>query len=115
MSISWIAVSGIEANGCHGANPGERDTSQRFVVDLLVTVDPGADVLEETADYGALVQAAREVVERESYELIETLADTVARTIFGYPNVTRVVATVHKPGAAEALGVDDISAEAIVE
>lgn len=114
MSEYRIQISGVAAQGRHGANPGERDFPQAFVVDLDVTVDVEDDVVEATADYAVLIQAAREVVERESYELLETLADAVARAVFAYQNVVHVVATIHKPGAAEALGVDDILAEAVI-
>lgn len=114
MSDFCIRISGIVAQGRHGANPGERDFPQDFVVDLDVTVDVGDDTLESTADYGVLIDAAREVIERDSYELLETLADQIGKAVFQYQNVVQVVATVHKPGAAIALGVGDISAEAIV-
>jgi len=33
---SRITVAGIRAEGRHGANPGERDSAQPFVVDLDV-------------------------------------------------------------------------------
>jgi dihydroneopterin aldolase len=54
------------------------------------------------------------VVAEQSHVLLETLADSVARAVFEFQNVVQVVATVHKPGAAQSLGVDDIWAEAIV-
>lgn len=114
MSESRILLTGIETQGRHGANPGERDEPQPFVVDLDVTVDVGDDEIEATADYGVLASLARGAVEDESFELLETLAEAVARAVFGQPNVVHVVATVHKPAAAASLGVDDVAAEAII-
>jgi len=115
MSEYAVSIKGILAQGRHGSNPGERDFAQDFVVDLYVTVgDVGTDSLDETADYAALALVAREVVERESFVLLEMLAEAVARAVFGYPKVVRVVAVVHKPAAAESLGVDDVCAEAVV-
>ena len=114
MDESRIYVSGIRASGRHGANPGERLEAQEFVVDLDVLVAVRGDALEETADYSVLEAAARTVVEEESFELLESLADAVARSVFGYPGVIRVVAVVHKPGAAALLGVEDVAAEAVV-
>lgn len=114
MSSYRVGISGISAQGRHGANPGEQDFAQEFIIDLEVAVDVEDDVIEATADYSALADEARRVVAEESHILLETLADSVARAVFGYQNVVEVVATVHKPGAAQSLGVGDIWAEAIV-
>ncbi|MEX0992267.1 MAG: dihydroneopterin aldolase [Actinomycetota bacterium] len=114
MSESLLRLSGIAAEGYHGADPGEKLESQPFVVDLAVTVEVDGRAIEDTADYSALIATAREVVERESHDLLETLAESVARAVFGFQNVVAVVAVVHKPRAAELLGVDDVSAEAFV-
>jgi dihydroneopterin aldolase len=114
LTAERILLSGIRAAGRHGANPGERDDAQAFVVDLDVLVDVGGgDGLEDTVDYRVLVDAARGVVEQESFVLLETLARSVARAVSGLERVERVVATVHKPGAAANLGVDDVAVEAI--
>jgi len=109
-----IRLSGIRAQGRHGANPGERLEAQGFVVDLEVTVEVRDDSLDATADYAVLADAARQTVEQRSFELLESLADAVARAVFQYEPVRQVVAVVHKPGAAQALGLDDVSADAVV-
>lgn len=114
MTSSVIRLSGIRASGRHGANPGERLEAQAFVVDLEVTVEVGEDSLDATIDYGVLAEAARQAVGQGSFELLESLADAVARAVFQYEPVRQVVAVVHKPGAARALGLDDVSADAVV-
>ncbi len=115
MAGSRIFLTGIRANGRHGANPGERDQAQAFVVDLEVAVALGdGDELEDTIDYRAIVAAARDVVGRTSFALIESLAEAIAREVFGFGRVVGVVARVHKPGAAAHLGVEDVVVEAIV-
>ena len=111
---SVLYLSGIRAMGRHGASPGEQDEAQEFVADLQVVVDVGGDRLGDTADYRALVDAARAALEGESVQLLENLAEAVARAVYSFERVERVVAVVHKPRAAERLGVDDLSAEAIV-
>jgi len=107
-------VAGIKAAGRHGANPGERLEAQEFVVDLDVTVDIAEDSLDSTVDYRVLAQAARETVEGTSFELLETLADAVARAVHQFAGVSRATAIVHKPGAARSIGVDDVSAEVTI-
>lgn len=114
MNDSRIYLNGIRASGRHGANPGERLEAQEFVVDLDVLVTVRDDSLDATVDYAALADAARGAVASNSFELLETLADAVARAVFQYEGVLRVTAAVHKPGAAAALGVDDVAAEAMV-
>lgn len=106
-----IRLRGIRADGRHGASPGERDDSQPFEVDLEVQVEAAADDLDATADYRKIVAAARAVVEGEPVTLIETLAARVATAVTAVSGVRSCRAVVHKPGAAERLGIEDVSAE----
>jgi dihydroneopterin aldolase len=106
---SRIYVHGIRASGKHGANPGERNLPQEFLVDLEIVVEVDTDDLEHTVDYAATTNLVCEVVEEDSYILIETLADAIAAAVFeSSKSALEVTATVHKPGAAAALGVDDV-------
>ncbi|MFN2543886.1 MAG: dihydroneopterin aldolase [Actinomycetota bacterium] len=110
--MTTIRLTGLEASGRHGANPGEREEAQKFVVDLEVGVDPEADELAATADYREIVDVARRVVEDRSLVLLETMAAEIAQTVAVLPGVQRVRVIVHKPRAAEHLGLSDVSAEA---
>jgi dihydroneopterin aldolase len=107
-----LFLSGIRAEGHHGARPGEKDESQPFVVDLDLEVDAGDDSIEATADYRGITDAVREVVEQGSFDLIETMADAIARRIASIDHVTKVTAVVHKPNAAGRLGIDGVAAAA---
>jgi dihydroneopterin aldolase len=106
-----IVIRGIHAEGRHGL-PGERDLPQPFVVDVELgyglKAAAAADRLDETIDYGAIACEVRDVVESQSVELIETLAENIADRLrmFGADSV-RV--RVSKPRAAESLGVDEVS------
>lgn len=112
MSPARLFLSGIRAEGRHGARPGEKDESQPFVIDLDLEVDVGEDSIEATADYRGITEAVREVVEEGSFDLIETMADAVARRVASIPQVVGVTAVVHKPNAAERLGIDGVAAAA---
>jgi dihydroneopterin aldolase len=115
VSDRRIVLTGIRASGRHGANPGERQQPQEFVVDLDVLVEQGDDDdLDSTMDYRAIAEAARACVETTSFVLVETLVDAVARAVFELNRVMQVTATVHKPGAAASLGIDDVAVEAII-
>jgi len=109
-----IMLTGITASGRHGANPGEKDAPQEFVVDLEVVVEVMYDDVASTANYDDVVAVARGVVSQESYDLIESLAQAIAGAVFeSDEDVRQVISTVHKPGAAAALGIEDVAVEAM--
>jgi len=107
-----VFLSGIRASGRHGANPGEKDEPQEFVVDLDVEVELGGDDVAETADYRGLARTARRVVEMESFDLVEHLAAAVAREVLSTDRVRRATAVVHKPSAARSIGIDGVAVAA---
>ena len=108
-----ITLTGIKGYGYHGVFPEERQQGQLFVVDLSCDLDLSAaatgDDLEQTVDYGALAQAVVADVERDPLNLIEALAERIARTCLDYPAVRRVEVTVHKPQAPMPVPVADVA------
>lgn len=107
-----VRISGIQARGRHGVLEWERERPQAFVVDLELEVEAAGDDLTSTADYDRVVPAVQDLVAGESYRLIETLARRIAEVVSRMHGVRSCRATVHKPQAAESLGVADVSAEA---
>jgi len=106
-----IVVCGIRAEGRHGlAAINERDHPQPWVVDVELRRDLHGlpDDLSATVDYVEIAKAARDVIENESFELVETLANAIAARIleFGADSVRVKVA---KPRSAELVGVDEIA------
>jgi dihydroneopterin aldolase len=112
VASTRLFLTGIEAMGRHGANPGEKDAPQAFVVDLDVEVEPATDELLATADYRTLIELAREVVRSASFDLLETLTHAVAARVAEQPGVTSATAIVHKPGAAISNGAQGVAAAA---
>ena len=112
MITSRLFLTGIACEGRHGVNPGEKDASQPFVVDLDLDVHVDADRVGDTADYRAIAQAARDMVAGTSFDLLESVADAVARAMLAMDHVTRATAVVHKPNAARSLGVEGVAAAA---
>ena len=106
-----MVLTGLRAEGRHGASPGERSEPQEFVLDVDVEVEVGADALEETADYRALARAATDTVERNSFHLLESLAEAVAVAVRRQPRVSRATVVVHKARAARSVGAEDVRAE----
>jgi dihydroneopterin aldolase len=115
MTDSRLFLTGIRASGHHGANPGEKDQAQEFVLDLDVEVEVSADGIGGTADYRALIATARGVVELERFDLLESIAAAVAKAVAMRPGVVRATAIVHKPNAARSNDVQGVAAAATAE
>jgi dihydroneopterin aldolase len=110
MSTARLFLTGIRASGHHGARSGEKAQPQEFVVDLDLEVDAETDSIEATSDYRGIVERVRAVIEHGSFDLIEAMAEAIAREVLGLDHVTRVTAVVHKPNAATRLGVEGVAA-----
>jgi 7,8-dihydroneopterin aldolase/epimerase/oxygenase len=111
--LDRVALRGLAARGHHGVLAHERRTGQRFVVDVVLHLDTrpaaGSDDLADTVDYGALAEQVVALVEGEPVDLLETLADRVARLCLGDPRVAEAEVTVHKPEAPVTVPFDDVT------
>jgi dihydroneopterin aldolase/2-amino-4-hydroxy-6-hydroxymethyldihydropteridine diphosphokinase len=116
MTTARLFLSGIRTSGRHGARPNEKDEPQPFVIDLDLEVEVGADEIDGTADYRSIVERAGEVVTKESFDLIEVMAEAVGRAVLETsPRLRRVTVVVHKPNAATRLEVQGVAAAVSVE
>lgn len=108
-----INLTGLEVFGYHGVYASERESGQLFVVDLELTLATTAkatgDDIANTVDYGVLAGRVAELVSGEPVDLIETLAERVARLCASYPLVEQVKVTVHKPQAPIPQKFADVS------
>jgi dihydroneopterin aldolase len=110
MTRTRLFLSGIEASGRHGARPGEKDDPQPFVIDLDLVVNVGEDRIDGTADYRDVTERVRAVVEDGSFDLIESMAEGVARECLTFDRVLQATVVVHKPNAASRLGIQGVAA-----
>ncbi|MDQ6766394.1 MAG: dihydroneopterin aldolase [Candidatus Eremiobacteraeota bacterium] len=96
-----IRISGMRFWGKHGANAGERERQQPIDVDVEIQAELGqawaSDRLADSVDYSAVFRTCQDIVERESFALLEALADRIARGVCAEPRVTEVVVRVRKP------------------
>jgi dihydroneopterin aldolase len=103
MTSDELTISGIECYAHHGVFEAERRDGQVFVIDLTLGLDtaPAAasDDLQDTVDYGSLVGAVKDAVERDPVDLIETLAARIAAICVSDRRVEWARVTVHKPDA----------------
>jgi dihydroneopterin aldolase len=109
-----IELKGIEAFGYHGFFPEERKNGQVFYADILAELDlesaSNSDDLNDTVDYGAIVDLVTEDIESEPCQLIEHLGGRIAdRILFEFHKINRIAVTIHKPSAPVNGNVLDIA------
>ena len=108
-----VALRGLAGFGHHGVFDFEREQGQRFVADVVCSLDlaPAAetDDLQQTVDYGVLAADVVADIEGDPLDLIEALADRIARTCLRRPAVQSVEVTVHKPDAPMPVEFADVA------
>ena len=97
-----ILLNGMAFYGYHGATAREREQGQPFVVDVEMELDlsePGrSDDLRDTVDYSAVYRVAKDVVEGQARNLLESVADGLARRLLAdFPLLDAVTVRVAKP------------------
>jgi dihydropteroate synthase len=109
-----IVLTGVRARGHHGVFAHERAAGQQFVADVVLdvgTVSSAAqhDDLARTVDYGVVAQALVEEIEGPPVDLVETVAESMARRCLRFPAVRSVEVTLHKPEAPLSVPFDDVA------
>lgn len=98
-----IVARGLTFNGCHGVLDFEKTEPQPFVVDLDLFLDlqPAgiSDDLRDTVSYAEVFEVVRGIVENESYNLLEALAENIAAALLLRYPLSEVGVGVYKPNA----------------
>lgn len=101
----------------HGVLPHEKAEAQPFEVDLVLHADLSTaartDALADTVDYAALFELVRAIVTGPSFDLVEALADAVARAVLTATDarlVDAVEVRVRKPQAPIEGDLDTVEA-----
>ena len=101
MANDYIILQGMRFYGYHGVNPEEKAQGQSYLVDLEAEVDlaqPGhTDSLDDTVSYTHLYRAIRAIMEGESRNLLERLAQEIADRLLADFPLEAVTVTVKKP------------------
>ncbi|HKZ20151.1 MAG TPA: dihydroneopterin aldolase [Acidimicrobiia bacterium] len=108
-----LQLTGIEVFAHHGVLPEEKQIGQRFLIDLDIEADLKAagksDSLDDTIDYGSLAEKIHELVGGSRWNLIEKVAEEIAKLVLSIPPVKAIAVTVHKPNAPIAVDFADVS------
>lgn len=114
-----ICLNEMVFYGYHGVLPEEQALGQRFVVDVEMRLDlrPAGEIddLSFTVNYSDVYADVRDVVTGPSFELIEAVAERIAKVILAdHPSVVSVLVRVRKPHVPLA-GAVLASAEVCIE
>ncbi len=98
-----IILNNWEFWACHGVYEEEKKNKQKFKIDITLYLDlaPAAksDDIKDTVDYALLYGEVKELVEGNSYNLLECLAAAVAGLALKRPLVKMVKVGLEKPCA----------------
>ena len=96
-----VFIHDLSFRGRHGVGEAERNVEQEFLIDIHAEMDLSvaarSDDLKDTANYAEFADRAREVVEQDSFYLIEKLASVIAERVLEDKRIRQVTITVRKP------------------
>ena len=105
-----IELRGLTVRGNHGVFDFEKREGQDFVIDVTLHTSvaraAATDDLTETIHYGDLAEDLAGIVENNTFDLIETLAEHIADHCLSLCDHVEVV--VHKPSAPIQRTFDDV-------
>jgi dihydroneopterin aldolase len=98
-SDAVIQLRGIRAMCICGALPEEQDRRQPYEFDIDIIAELPAttsDVLDDTIDYGAVLDRIEAVTRDESFQLFERMAQRVAEAVMTDQRIEEVTVEVRK-------------------
>lgn len=110
-----IRIKNLRLRAIVGVNPWERTDPQAVIINLEVEFDgqeaEHSDNLEDTIDYRTISKKVIELVEKSQYQLIETLAGNVLRTVMEDKRIWRARVEVDKPNAVKSADSTSVELE----
>ena len=109
-----ICIKNLEMFAKHGIYPEELSLGQKFVISAELFVDlrqaGKSDELEDSLDYGKVCHVIKSFVEKNSFRLIETVAERLAEKLLT-ENTTlqKVRLEIKKPWAPVAMHLEAVS------
>jgi dihydroneopterin aldolase len=95
-----IFIEGLKVQGKHGVMEQERKVEQEFEIDVRMEVDTKvaaqSDKLAHALDYAPVKERIVEIIQTNSFYLIERLVDTIAAEILKDKRISKVELTIRK-------------------
>ena len=107
-----VFLKGMEFFAYHGVNKEEKILGQRFKVDVeFETDDIIRDSIDDTVSYSNVYRLVKEIVEKQNFNLLESLAKKIGDEILALNKINEVTVRVSKisppiKGILEEAGVE---------
>jgi dihydroneopterin aldolase len=116
MMNGRIHLKNMVFYGYHGNLVEESTLGQRFLIDLVLTLDiteaAAKDDLRHTVDYVRVYEICRQIVEQDRVKLLETLSNHILdRVLEACPRVTKAEIIIRKPSVPMAGAIDYVAVE----
>jgi len=102
-SLDQILIRDLQFRCVVGVDPEERHDRQDITAQITLDVDlrkaGRTDAIEDTVDYRALKKEVLHMAENSQFQLIEALAESIAKICLTRDRVAHVEVVVEKPGA----------------
>lgn len=103
--MDTIFIEQIKADAIIGIYPHERVAKQPLNLDIEMSYDAqqaiASDNIKYALDYHKICNELVEYINNSSFQLIETLAESIANKILSNDNVAKVKVKLSKPNALE--------------
>jgi len=112
--VDKIRIKNLEVFANHGVFEQEKKTGQIFIVDLTLLLDTRkagqTDALKDSVDYGEVCHFIDETMKKETFDLIETVAENLAKELLlKFDKVNEVELEIKKPLAPIGLPFEYVS------
>lgn len=112
--MDMIRIENLELYAYHGVFPEENEEGQLFIISASIYVDAyraaNEDDLSRSVDYGEVCYFIKQWMDTHTVQLIETVADTLARELMlAYPLIQKMELEVKKPDAPIGLPFEYVS------
>ncbi|MGN0135910.1 2-amino-4-hydroxy-6-hydroxymethyldihydropteridine diphosphokinase [Anaerotignum sp.] len=109
-----IKIKNLEVFANHGVFPEETKLGQKFLVSCVLYLDTRkagkTDSLEASVNYGTICQLITEQMKKNTFQLIEAVAEQLAEEILKFDEKIRQVdVEIQKPWAPVGLPLDTVS------
>ncbi|GAB2908845.1 dihydroneopterin aldolase [Rheinheimera gaetbuli] len=110
--MDTIFIKQLQVDTVIGVYDWEKNIQQRLLLDIELKTDirqaAAEDNIGQTLDYAVIAQRVTQLITAQPLELIETVAENVAKLLLSDFSTTQVSVTVYKPDAlsqAQTVGV----------
>ncbi|NCG35579.1 MAG: dihydroneopterin aldolase [Dehalococcoidales bacterium] len=98
-----IFIEGIKCYSTIGINNWEKNTKQPLIIDINLLMEKidnnNKDNINETINYKLISYSVKELVEKNTYELIETMGKDIALLCLKNQKVVEAKVKINKPNA----------------